>query len=159
MKLLIGAIGKMRGASESALFKDYCDRTAVMGRGIGVSGVHLKEREAPKSLSGPTLTQREGSLLLAAAPDNAEIIALDERGENISSKKLAAYLDALRKNRIDAAFLIGGAGGHDEAVRQRAGKIISFGAATWPHILVRVMLAEQLYRAVTILTGHPYHRA
>ena len=159
MKLLIGAVGKMRGAPEGALVKEYIDRASGMGRGVGVSGVDLFEREAPKSLSGPALMKREGELLLAGVPDGAEIVVLDERGENISSKKLAAYLDTLRLNGVDAAFLIGGADGHGAEVRKRAGKTISFGAATWPHMLVRVMLAEQLYRAITILTGHPYHRA
>lgn len=159
MKLLIGAIGKMRGAPESALFDDYIRRAAGMGRAIGVSGVAGFEREAPKSLSGSALIKREGELLLAGVPDGAEIIVLDERGENISSKNLAAYIDRLRHDGADAAFLIGGADGHGRAVKSRAGKTISFGAATWPHMLVRVMLAEQIYRAITILTGHPYHRA
>lgn len=159
MKLLIGAVGKMRGAPESALVKDYLERAALMGRAVGVSGVDLFEREAPKSLSDAALRKREGELLLAGVPQGAELVVLDERGENISSRELAAYLDRLRHNGADAAFLIGGADGHGEEVRRRAGKTISFGAATWPHMLVRVMLAEQLYRAITILTGHPYHRA
>lgn len=159
MKLLIGAVGKMRGAPESALVKDYIERAAAMGRAIGISGVDLIERAAPKSLSGAALVKREGELLLAGVPDRAEIVVLDERGENISSKKFAVYLDRLRLNGADAAFLIGGADGHGKAVKERAGKTISFGAATWPHMLVRVMLVEQLYRAITILTGHPYHRA
>lgn len=159
MKLLIGAIGKMRGAPESALFNEYIDRAAAMGRGLGVSEVTCFEREAPKSLSGAALVKREGELLLAGVPDGAEIVVLDERGENLSSKKMAAFINNLRHESTDAAFLIGGADGHADDVKTRAKKSISFGAATWPHMLVRVMLAEQLYRAITILTGHPYHRA
>lgn len=160
MRILISAIGKKRNAPESALVEDYLNRMKPLGRAVGVTGVSLVEAEAPKALSGEALVQREGELLLKTVAEGAAIVALDERGVNLSSDAFAAYLGDLRaENTSNVAFLIGGADGHGEEVKDRAIKTISFGAATWPHMLVRVMLAEQLYRAMTILTGHPYHRA
>ena len=95
----------------------------------------------------------------AAAPD-AHLIVLDERGKQQTSAEFAAMLAKMRDGGArQAAFLIGGADGHDQSLTQAADISLSFGAATWPHMLVRTMLAEQLYRAMTILTGHPYHRA
>jgi 23S rRNA (pseudouridine1915-N3)-methyltransferase len=160
MRILIAAIGKKSGGPEAALVADYLGRTRSFGRRIGFSDIGLSEFEAPKSLAGDVLKKREGELLLDAVPEGAQILALDERGENISSEKFAALLARMRDDGAGAAaFLIGGADGHGELVRSRAARTISFGVATWPHMLVRAMLAEQLYRAMTILSGHPYHRA
>ncbi len=103
---------------------------------------------------------REASLLLAVVPKGAVIVALDERGKNLSSPEFAELLRGWRDNgRHDVAFLIGGADGLDPNVRHSAEMILSFGALTWPHMLVRGLLAEQLYRAHSILNNHPYHRA
>ena len=103
---------------------------------------------------------REGEALLAAVPDGARIVALDERGKSQTSEAFAKRLGIWRDDGVRAvAFLIGGADGLDESLRKRADMVVSFGALTWPHMLVRALLAEQLYRAHTILTGHPYHRA
>ncbi len=160
MRIVIAAIGRKRGGPEAALVGDYLDRAGGLGRRLGFSDISLSEVEAPKSLAGEVLKKREGELLLNAVPDGAQIILLDERGENISSEKLAALLARMRDDGAGpAAFAIGGADGHADMLRSRAVRIISFGAATWPHMLVRAMLAEQLYRAMTILSGHPYHRA
>ena len=160
MRLMIAAIGKMRGRAEATLVEDYLDRACGFGRRIGFSDVALKEFEAPRALTGPALKKREGELLLAAAPDGAKLFVLDEAGENISSEKLAALLERMRDDGApDAAFFIGGADGHDAPLRDKADHLISFGKATWPHMLVRAMLAEQLYRSMTILSGHPYHRS
>lgn len=160
MRIEIAAIGKMRGGPEAALVEDYLDRACGFGRRIGFSDVSLSEAEAPRALSGDALKKREAELLLKNISDGATLIALDERGENTSSEKLAALLARLRDDGTGAAaFLIGGADGHSAETRARAARLVSFGAATWPHMLVRAMLAEQLYRAMTILSGHPYHRA
>ncbi|WP_428407397.1 23S rRNA (pseudouridine(1915)-N(3))-methyltransferase RlmH [Hyphococcus sp.] len=160
MRLVIAAIGKMRGGPEAALVEDYLDRARGFGRRIGFPDVALQEFEAPRALSGDALKQREAEFLLGAAPSGAKLFALDERGENISSEKFAGLLERLRDDGAPAAaFLIGGADGHDAALREKADHIISFGKATWPHMLVRAMLAEQLYRSMTILSGHPYHRS
>ncbi len=160
MRLLIAAIGRMRGGPEAALVEDYLERARSFGRRIGFPDVALQEFEAPKALSGDALKKREGEFLLGAVPPGAKLFALDERGENISSEKLAALLGRLRDDGAPAAaFLIGGADGHDAALREKADHLLSFGKATWPHMLVRAMLAEQLYRSMTILSGHPYHRS
>lgn len=102
---------------------------------------------------------QEGEALLAALPRDAHVIALDGRGAAWSSEQLAENLQRWRMDGRDPAFLIGGAGGHSESVLQRADERWSLGPLTLPHMLVRVVLAEQLYRAATIVAGHPYHRA
>ncbi len=103
---------------------------------------------------------REGRLLLHAIPDNARVIALDARGKALDSEGLAGLLSATADSgAAELTFLIGGADGFDPAVVKRADRLLSLGPMTWPHMLVRAMLAEQLFRAQSILTGHPYHRA
>lgn len=160
MRILIAAIGKKRSGPEAALVDDYIDRARGFGRRIGFSDLTLHEFDAPKALSGDALKKREGEMLLGAVPEGAVIFALDERGENLSSENLAALLGKMRDDGAGAAaFVIGGADGHGDELRGKAVRLISFGAATWPHLLVRAMLAEQLYRSMTILSGHPYHRA
>lgn len=159
MRLMIAAVGKMRAGPEAALVEDYMRRARDLGRGIGFKGPDLTEVEAPKSLAGAKRQAREGALLLRAARDGA-VIVLDERGKNFKSADFAAALARLRdEGAQNAAFLIGGADGHDESVKGAASLTLSLGAATWPHMLARAMLAEQLYRAMTILSGHPYHRS
>ncbi len=158
MRILVAAIGKMRGP-EAALTDDYLKRARDLGRQRGFSGPDISEYEAPRGLTGAARTEKEGEWLAGAAKDSA-IIALDERGVNVSSEKIATMLSDLRASGVKgAAFLIGGADGHDRKVIAMAQQTIAFGAATWPHMLVRTMLAEQLYRAMTILAGHPYHRS
>jgi 23S rRNA (pseudouridine1915-N3)-methyltransferase len=160
MRITIAAIGKMRAGPEAALTGDFIKRAQNLGRNLGFSGPELIEMEAPRGLTGAKRQAREGELLLSAAPSAATIICLDERGKNMPREKLASLLSQWRDDGAsDAAFLIGGADGHDAAVLAKASLSLSFGAATWPHMLVRVMLAEQLYRAMTILSGHPYHRS
>lgn len=160
MRLLMAAIGAKPGAHEAALIDDYVKRANAVGRNIGFAGPEILTFEAPRALSGPKRQARESELLLNAVPPNANVVALDEGGQNISSEKLAALLGRWRDDgAVGAAFLIGGADGHDPSLLDRAGYKLSFGALTWPHMLVRVMLAEQLYRAMTILAGHPYHRS
>lgn len=159
MQIHVAAIGKMRGRPEAALTDDYLKRARDLGRSRGFGGPDLTEYEAPRGLAGAARTAKEGAWLAAEA-DNSAAIILDERGRNLSSEKFAAVLGDLRDAGVKrAAFLIGGADGHDEKVTAIAQHSIAFGAATWPHMLVRTMLAEQLYRAMTILAGHPYHRS
>lgn len=119
----------------------------------------LKELDVRKKLSGPELKQAEADLLLNAVPNGAVVVALDERGKTMGSRDFAGKIGQWQDRGVgDIAFIIGGADGLDETVRQRADLLISFGAMTWPHMLVRPMLAEQLFRADAILSGHPYHR-
>ena len=145
------AMGKWKKGAEKDLFDTYCARM----RPAPV----LKELDVRKKLSGPELKQAEADLLLNAVPNGAVVVALDERGKTISSRDFAGKIGQWQDRGVgDIAFIIGGADGLDETVRQRADLLISFGSMTWPHMLVRPMLAEQLFRADAILSGHPYHR-
>ena len=155
MRLHLCAVGRLRAGPERDLVDDYitrCDRT---GRPLGLGPV--TEHEVEDRRGGGMAA--EGELLARAVPAGAILVVLDERGKTLSSPELAAQLAAWRDSgRQDAAFVIGGADGIDPALRSRSDLAISFGRMVWPHMLVRVMLAEQLYRATTILAGSPYHR-
>jgi 23S rRNA (pseudouridine1915-N3)-methyltransferase len=151
MKLVILAVGRGRASPEQALVQDWLDRLPQGGLLVEVDS---------RLPSGPARTRDEGERLLRHLPATAPLIACDPKGRDTSSEALASLL---RRHRDDGAaaayFAIGGADGHDSAVLERAQARIAFGSATWPHMLFRAMLAEQLYRAKMILAGHPYHRA
>ncbi|WP_342237120.1 23S rRNA (pseudouridine(1915)-N(3))-methyltransferase RlmH [Inquilinus sp. OTU3971] len=152
MRLTIAAVGRARPGPLRDLFDDYAGRS--------IWPLTLREVEARKGLSGFALKREEAALLLAAVPAGAAVVALDERGRDLDSVAFARLLGRWRdEGRGELAFLIGGADGHDDSVRDRAELLLSFGRLTWPHMLARTMLAEQIYRAQTILSGHPYHRA
>ncbi|MFD0858839.1 23S rRNA (pseudouridine(1915)-N(3))-methyltransferase RlmH [Roseovarius aquimarinus] len=156
MRLHICAVGRMRAGPERDLLDDYLLRADRTGRALGLGPTTLHEVEDKKG-GGPAA---EAALLERALPSGALRIALDERGKLIGSPDFAAKLGDWRDaGRSDAAFLIGGADGIDPALRATADFTLSFGAMVWPHMLARVMLAEQIYRATTILAGGPYHRA
>lgn len=151
MRTHILAISKWKKGPEQALFESYSNR--LRPKPV------LKELEVRKKLSGLELKQAEAELLLDSVPKGAIIVALDERGKTMPSREFANKIQAwLDQGRGDIAFIIGGADGLDESVRKRCDLLISFGSMTWPHMLVRPMLAEQLFRAHSILSGHPYHR-
>ena len=119
----------------------------------------LREVEEKKRLSGQERKDREADLLLAAVPDGAAVVALDERGKSLNSRALADKVALWRDTGTrDVAFLIGGADGLDGRVRAHADLVLNLGALTWPHMLVRGLIAEQLFRTQCILSGHPYHR-
>ena len=151
MRLWLAAVGRLRAGPLRTVLDDYLGRSAWP--------LTVREVEARKRLAGPALRDHEGELLLAAIPAGATLVALDERGRDLPSTALAERLGRWRDDGVqDLAFAIGGADGLSDAVRDRAALVLAFGRATWPHMLVRVMLAEQIYRAQTILSGHPYHR-
>lgn len=151
MRLWIAAVGRAKRGPSRDLYEEYAQRITWP--------LTLREVEVRKRLSGPELSREEAELLLAAIPPGATVVALDERGKSPDSPALAARISAWRDGGVaDLAFLIGGADGHAQAMRDRADWLLSFGAMTWPHMLVRPMLAEQLYRAQQIIAGHPYHR-
>ena len=150
MQLLIVAVGKARGSAEHRLAEDWLGRLPEGG------SIHEIESKFP---AGAKRTEDEGMRLLRAVPSGAALAILDPRGKDHSSEDLAALIDAWRHSGYGSAvFAIGGADGHAAHIRQKALRTISFGRATWPHMLCRAMLAEQLYRASMILAGHPYHR-
>ncbi|MCH4269731.1 MAG: 23S rRNA (pseudouridine(1915)-N(3))-methyltransferase RlmH [Brevundimonas sp.] len=153
MKLAIAAIGKPGRGPEAALADDYARRVTLSGRPLGLGPLELIDLEPKKPGKAP-----EAELLLAAA-EGAHLIACDERGRTYSSRAFADHVAALRdQGERRLVFVIGGADGLDESVRRAARSTLAFGPQTWPHALARAMLAEQLYRAVTILAGSPYHR-
>lgn len=155
MRLTVVALGRQKAGPEGRLVDDYLDRAGAAGRPLGLGPARLVEIDDRK-LRGPA---EESARALAAAPEGAALIALDERGRALTSRDFADLLARLRdEGRREACFFIGGADGHDAALTERADLILSFGPMVWPHMLARVMLAEQLYRAATILAGAPYHR-
>lgn len=155
MKISICAVGRLRASPEKTLLDDYLKRFDKTGRAFGLGPASVSEVEDKKG-GGMTV---EAALLEKAIPNGARIITLDERGDLITSPAFAQKLQSWADTGTDhAAFIIGGADGIDPSLRQRADFSVSFGKMVWPHMLVRVMLAEQLYRAATILAGSPYHR-
>ena len=150
MRLRILAIGRLRNGPEKDLIEDYISRFNRSGRPLGLGPVELTELEDKKG-GGKAA---EAALLLKAIGPSATVIALDERGKLQSSPDFAAHLAQIRDTApSELVFVIGGADGLD-----RADAALSFGKMVWPHMLVRVMLTEQLYRAASILAGGPYHR-
>jgi len=151
MRITIVAVGRLRAGPEKMLVDHFAKRVTWP--------VQIREVEGKKNLTGDALKQREGELLLKNCPTGSQIIALDERGKEISSRAFAKRVSDWQDDGVsDLCVVIGGANGLDETVRQRVNMTISFGRLTWPHMLVRGMLVEQLYRAQQIIAGHPYHR-
>ncbi len=160
MRLLIAAIGRHKNVPEAALIEDYAARLRHGGRAVGFLSFDIAEIDAPKVADGRRRTAREWELLSGATPAGARKIVLDERGKAMSSEAFATHIRGWRDEGAPAAaFLIGGADGHGDTARKEADLLLAFGPWTWPHMLARAMLCEQLYRAMTILSGHPYHRA
>ncbi len=152
MRVHVIAVGKVRAGPERDIFDAYRKRLPWP--------VETREVEARRHAATDERRRDEAQLLLKAVPAGACIIALDERGTALSSTEFAKRIGRWRDDGVPAlAFLIGGADGLDEEVRRSAAMLLAFGPMTWPHQLVRAMLAEQLYRASSILAGHPYHRA
>jgi 23S rRNA (pseudouridine1915-N3)-methyltransferase len=159
MRLVVAAIGRLKGP-ETELCERYRKRAAQTGRAIGLRDIEVIEIR--ESRAGEAAKRRiEESIALAnVIPQGAAKVLLDARGDDLDSAALAAHLEQWRgDNRSAAVFMIGGPDGLAETLTDKADLRLAFGAATWPHQLVRAMLLEQLYRATTILTGHPYHRA
>lgn len=152
MRIHIVAIGRARSGPEAALFKHYADRVTQWP-------ITLVEQDLRKRTAPDKVTAAEAALLQQAIPDGAFVIALDERGRQYASREFAQLLLGQQDEGCrDMAFLIGGADGLAASLREGADRVLSLGQATWPHLLVRGMLAEQIYRAQQIAAGHPYHR-
>ena len=156
MRVHICAVGRLRHGPERDLYTDYLSRFDRTGRNLALGPAQLIEVEDKKGGG----MAAEAELLSRAVPDGSLICTMDERGKLMSSPDFADLLARWRdQGRQDVAFVIGGADGIDPALRARADASLSFGKMVWPHMLVRVMLAEQLYRAASILSNGPYHRA
>jgi 23S rRNA (pseudouridine1915-N3)-methyltransferase len=159
MRIVIAAVGRLRNGPEAELTRLYRKRYEELGRLLGFAGLDVVEVEERRQ-TGPARVEREGELLSKAVSDAAVRIALDERGKTMTSAAFAAWLAELRDSGTQlVAFQIGGADGLSSSVKEGSTRLLSLGTMTFPHLLVRVMLTEQIYRAFSILNGHPYHRA
>jgi 23S rRNA (pseudouridine1915-N3)-methyltransferase len=160
MRFLVAAIGRLKSGPERELAERYRKRAADAGRQIGVRDVEIIEIRESRAGGRDKRVLEESIALATVIPDEAIVVALDEHGRSLDSGAMAGQLRAWRDGgRPVIVFVIGGADGLGADIRQRANLTLAFGAATWPHQLARIMLLEQLYRVVTMLAGHPYHRA
>ncbi|NNF71087.1 MAG: 23S rRNA (pseudouridine(1915)-N(3))-methyltransferase RlmH [Rhodobacteraceae bacterium] len=156
MRVHICAVGRLRTGPEQTLIKDYQTRFDRTGRALGLGPLSVTEVEDKKGGG----MAAEAALLRRATPTGARLCVLDERGKTLTSPEFADLLATWRDQGVgDAAFLIGGADGLHPDLRQEADVTLSLGKMVWPHMLARVMLTEQLYRAASILAGSPYHRS
>ena len=158
MRTAIIAVGRMKQGAERDLVARYLDRAKATGRALHLSGFDVIEIAESRASASPTRKAEEAKAIRAACADGVRV-ALDENGRGLDSQAFARQLERWRDDgRPAASFVIGGADGLDQAFVAEADLVLSFSPLTWPHQLVRIMLAEQLYRATTILSGHPYHR-
>ena len=159
MRIVIAAVGKLKDGSERELYARYADRVAAAGRQAALGPVEVRELAEGRASGLEARMADEAARLLARCSDCTHRIVLDERGKALTSRQFADLLARVRdRGEPSLAFLIGGPDGHGTAAREAADTTLSLSAMTLPHGLARIVLAEQIYRAVTLLTGHPYHR-
>ena len=157
MRITIAAVGRLKAGPERELFARYAERIASAGRPVGIAGLNLYEIDESRARRAEDRRAEEAQLLARFGSGDA-FVALDERGRDVTSEDFAVWLRARRDAATEVTFLIGGPDGLDPKLMAPPATRFRFGAMTLPHGLVRVLLAEQIYRAVTILVGHPYHR-
>lgn len=160
MRLIVISVGRLKQGPERELADRYYGRFDDIGRRLGFRGLEIIELNESRARDAAARKQEEAADISAHIPDHAVLVVMDERGKNVDSASFATQLGRWRDDSVPACvFVIGGADGLSPELRSKAKLGIAFGAATWPHQIVRVMLLEQIYRAATILAGHPYHRA
>jgi 23S rRNA (pseudouridine1915-N3)-methyltransferase len=159
MRLVVVAIGRLKQGPERELAKRYRERFDDIGRKLGFRGLEVLEIPDSRARDAARRIAEEAAAISALIPGKEVLVALDERGRNIGSAAFAQQLGRWRDDQVASTiFAIGGADGLSPDLQRKASLRIAFGSATWPHQMVRVMLLEQIYRAATILAGHPYHR-
>jgi 23S rRNA (pseudouridine1915-N3)-methyltransferase len=159
MRLIVIAVGRMKQGPERELAERYRKRFDEIGRKLGFRGLDIREIPESRAREAQARIAEEAAAISALVPENSVLVTLDERGDNVDSVGLARHLGRFRDQSLaNTVFVIGGADGLSPDLRAKQKLGLAFGTATWPHQLVRVMLLEQLYRAATILAGHPYHR-
>jgi 23S rRNA (pseudouridine1915-N3)-methyltransferase len=159
MKLGIAAIGLLKSGPEKALATDYEQRIHALGRNAGITGFQVQDWAESKAATADLRKAEEAKRLWAAVPADCVALVLDERGKALTSEAFAKVLEQqVQSGCRNVMFLIGGPDGHQAETRGRASQTLSFGHLTFPHRLLRVMLLEQIYRSVTIMVNHPYHR-
>ncbi len=160
MKLVLSAVGRLKAGPERELFERYAKRAAALGGSAGLTGVTFREIDEGRARDRDERRAAEAKGLTETAGKGAWICALDERGTALTSAEWAQEIGRARDaGQGSYAVVIGGPDGFDPEFRRAARSRIAFGALTWPHQIVRVLAAEQIYRCLTLLTGHPYHRA
>ncbi len=160
MRVGLFAVGRLKAGPEKELAARYLDRFAKAGPAIGLEISRVLELAESRASSAETRKREEAAQLEKALPDAGVLILLDERGKAMDSEAFATMIGTFRDNgKRDLTLVIGGADGLDPQFHAKADAVLCLGKMTWPHQLVRILIAEQLYRAVTILSGHPYHRA
>ena len=159
MKLAIIAVGRLKDGAERDLVERYAERARTIGRGLGLASVQLLEIAESRARREADRRAEEAAAILDRAASSV-VVAFDERGKSVSSEAFSTRIQGWRnEGRGALSFVIGGPDGLGHEVREAADLVLSFGRLTLPHQLVRVLVAEQVYRAMTILAGHPYHRA
>ena len=159
MRFTLSCIGKMKAGADKELFDRYLDRARKTGRGLGITDVTLSELPESRAQRAEDRKAEEAKALLQAMSSGARLIVLDENGRNLTSPAFSQKLETWKNEGIpEAVFAIGGADGHGQEVLARADLKLALGAMTWPHQIARILLAEQIYRSMTIQSGHPYHR-
>jgi 23S rRNA (pseudouridine1915-N3)-methyltransferase len=159
MRVSLFAVGRLKAGPEKELASRYTDRFAKAGPAVGLELAKLVEVQESRASNAETRKREEAGMLEKALPEGAVLVLLDERGTALDSEAFANLLGRFRDGgKRDMMIAIGGADGLDPDIRDRADAVLNLGKMTWPHQLVRILIAEQLYRAVTILSGHPYHR-
>jgi 23S rRNA (pseudouridine1915-N3)-methyltransferase len=160
MRLLVIAVGRLKSGPERDLVERYRERFSDLARKLGFRALEIHEIPESRARDAATRMAEEAAAITSLVPGGAVTIALDERGKAVDSTSLARLLGRWRDESIpNVVFVIGGADGLSPELRRTIKTVLAFGTATWPHQLVRIMLMEQIYRAATILAGHPYHRA
>ncbi|MFP1630761.1 23S rRNA (pseudouridine(1915)-N(3))-methyltransferase RlmH [Zhengella sp. ZM62] len=160
MRIVVHAVGRMKAGPERELSARYFERFSRSGPPLGFDFAGVREIAESRAPGAERRKAEEAEPLLRMAAEGALLVLLDETGKSLSSEDFAGRLAGFRdEGRRDLVLAIGGPDGHDPALRRDAGLLLSFGRMTWPHQVARILLAEQLYRACTILSGHPYHRA
>lgn len=160
MRLLVIAVGRLKSGPERDLVERYRERFSDLARRLGFRALDIHEIPESRARDTATRMAEEAAAILSLIPEGATTVALDERGKAVDSATFAKQLGRWRdESTANVVFVIGGADGLSPELRRTIKTVFAFGAATWPHQLVRIMLMEQIYRAATILAGHPYHRA
>jgi 23S rRNA (pseudouridine1915-N3)-methyltransferase len=159
MRIVIAAVGRLKDGPERELVARYAERAAQTGRALALGPVDMREVPESRAKRPEDRKREEAAALTALLVPGAPVIALEENGKSLSSLEFASKLGRWRDDGAPAAqFLIGGADGLDPELIKNVALVLSFGRMTWPHQIVRALLSEQIYRAATILAGHPYHR-
>ena len=159
MRLIVIAVGRLKQGPERELAERYRERFDDIGRKLGFRGLDIHEISESRARDAAARMIEEAAAISAVIPEKSVLVALDERGKSVDSASFAGELGRWRDEGVaNTIFTIGGADGLSPDLQRKAKLRIAFGSATWPHQMVRVMLLEQIYRAATILAGHPYHR-